>query len=89
MEIFEVSDSVKELVNAIINKAIDLGIEVEIVKEKEEQIMSEDLYKFVDYDIYCPKCKHCDVPEEDDPCDECMTWPINLNSSKPLNFEER
>ena len=36
MEIFEVSDSVKELVNAIINKAIDLGIEVEIVKEKEE-----------------------------------------------------
>lgn len=44
--------------------------------------------KFVDYEIWCPKCKHYKEKETIDPCDECLTYPVNENSMKPINFEE-
>ncbi len=38
---------------------------------------------------YCPKCKHKDVPETEDPCNECLTEPANEYSHKPVKFEDR
>ena len=38
---------------------------------------------------YCKDCKHRDVNEVDDPCNECLTYPSNINSHKPVKFEER
>lgn len=35
---------------------------------------------------YCPQCKHKTVPEEEDPCNECLTYPSNENSHKPKNY---
>lgn len=45
--------------------------------------------KEVRFDIYCPRCKHRDVPDWEDPCDECLEYPSNEHSRKPVFFEER
>lgn len=37
---------------------------------------------------YCHKCKHKDVPETEDPCNECLTEPVNEYSHKPVRFED-
>ncbi len=44
--------------------------------------------KIVEYEKYCPKCKHFALDDADDPCNECLTEPVNLYSHKPINFEE-
>ena len=45
--------------------------------------------KEVYFDEYCPKCKHLEVPECDDPCNECLTCPVNEYSHKPIKFIEK
>lgn len=44
--------------------------------------------KFVEFDKYCPKCKHKEKAEVEDPCWDCLTYPVNDGSIKPLYFEE-
>ena len=48
-----------------------------------------DNYKEVRFDLYCKKCKHCNKKEDEEPCDECLSNPVNLYSHKPINFEEK
>ena len=43
----------------------------------------------VRFDIWCPKCKNKDTKEEDDPCRECLTYPMNQQSEKPVKWEEK
>lgn len=47
-----------------------------------------DNLKIVDFERYCPKCLHKDLKEHDDPCDDCLNEPVNVDSKKPVNFEE-
>ena len=49
----------------------------------------EQLYKEVYYHDYCKKCKHENVKDTEDPCNECLDTPINLYSHKPVNFKEK
>lgn len=49
----------------------------------------EELYKEVYYSQYCPTCKHRDLPEDKDPCHECLNNPMNVYSHKPVNWKER
>lgn len=42
----------------------------------------------VDFDKWCPKCKHKDINSTDMPCDECLSHPVSFNSERPVNFEE-
>lgn len=44
--------------------------------------------KEVYFHEYCPKCKHKDLPDSEDPCDICLENPSNEWSHKPLYFEE-
>lgn len=44
-----------------------------------------ELTKEVYFDQYCPTCKARDTPEED-PCRECLTYPSNVESHKPVNW---
>ena len=44
--------------------------------------------KIVRFDIYCDKCKHKELDESLEPCNECLTCPVNYHSSKPVKFEE-
>ena len=48
----------------------------------------EEVTMEVEFHEYCPICKHTDVPETKDPCNECLGAPYNLNSRKPINWEE-
>ena len=43
----------------------------------------------VNYHKWCPLCKHCDKNENKDPCEECLTYPVNDDSRKPINFEKK
>lgn len=45
--------------------------------------------KEVNFADYCKTCKHAEMPEYDDPCDECLMSPCNINSHKPVNWEEK
>lgn len=44
--------------------------------------------KLVDYWKYCKTCKHTDIIETEDPCNECLTTPVNEDSHKPINYEK-
>ena len=44
--------------------------------------------KFVKFNDRCNSCKYKDKSEADDPCYDCMCWPVNEDSTKPVNYEE-
>ena len=45
--------------------------------------------KFVNFRLYCPKCKHYEVAQDEEPCNECLENTTNVYSEKPVNYEER
>ena len=49
----------------------------------------ESHFKEVWFDLYCQTCRHKDVVDHDDPCDECLYNTYNINSHKPVNWEEK
>lgn len=48
-----------------------------------------DIYQEVDFEHYCPKCKHADKDEKFDPCCECLDYGMNRQSSKPVEYKEK
>lgn len=46
-------------------------------------------YKEVYFDKYCKICKHEKLKEEESPCDICLEEPTNLESHKPVKWEEK
>lgn len=49
--------------------------------------MSETPYKEVYYHKYCRECIHFKEPESNAICNTCLTYPVNLYSHKPINFD--
>lgn len=49
----------------------------------------ENKTKEVRFDIWCNKCKYSDLKEDEDPCNECLSEPYNINSHKPTCFKEK
>lgn len=49
----------------------------------------EDLYKEVYFETYCKTCKYKDRKEEQLPCCDCLEEPVNLQSNKPVKWEEK
>lgn len=45
-------------------------------------------YKIVHFDKYCDTCKHKATAENKKPCHECLNNPTNIDSHKPVNWEE-
>lgn len=39
------------------------------------------------FDQYCSSCKHFNKEDYEDPCNECLENPVNINSHKPVNYE--
>lgn len=48
----------------------------------------EEIYKEVYFNEYCKICKYKSTKESDEPCAECLTYPTNTYSHKPINYEE-
>lgn len=44
--------------------------------------------KEVKFDVFCNKCIHKDTKETDMPCDECLEYGYNEDSTKPIHFKE-
>lgn len=44
--------------------------------------------KEVRFDKWCSKCEHKEMPETDDPCNDCLAQGYNVDSTKPLYFKE-
>lgn len=51
--------------------------------------MNKNDLKEVYFDQYCKTCKYCEVNEAEDPCDECLSNPVNTYSHKPVNYENK
>lgn len=50
--------------------------------------MDYQAYKEVYFHEYCKTCKYRKAANTDEPCNECLDEPINLNSHKPVKYEE-
>lgn len=42
----------------------------------------------VEFDKYCKTCKHKELEDKYDPCCDCLDNPTNINSRKPIHYEE-
>lgn len=51
--------------------------------------MPELIDKEVYFGQYCSSCVHKDLKEEEDPCADCLDYPVNANSHKPIHYEKR
>ena len=49
--------------------------------------MNEE-YKEVNFEKYCNTCTYKKLSENKDPCEECLDNPVNLNSSKPIKWDD-
>ena len=45
--------------------------------------------KEVRFDIYCQTCKHKDLNEVKDPCNDCLAVSIREGTEKPDRWEEK
>lgn len=42
----------------------------------------------VRYDKYCSSCLYFSKKENDDPCEECLNNPVNIDTRCPVNYKE-
>lgn len=45
--------------------------------------------KFVEFDRYCKTCKYYKLRDDQEPCDECLEYPTNKYSRKPVRWEAK
>lgn len=46
-------------------------------------------HREVNFYKYCPLCKYSELNSTDEPCDECLGYPENMYSEKPVKYEEK
>lgn len=51
--------------------------------------MNESSDKIVSFYYWCPKCVHRNKTGDEEPCSECLYFPVNQDSRKPVKFEEK
>lgn len=49
----------------------------------------EVIEHIVRFDEWCKKCAHYKVKDTEEPCNECLDHPVNVNSTKPQLFEQK
>lgn len=51
--------------------------------------MDDRKYKEVYFHEYCPTCEHRNVKNTEMPCDECLSEPLNLETHRPVKYEQK
>ena len=51
--------------------------------------MDHQAYKEVYFHEYCVKCKHRKAKNNEEPCNECLSEPLNWNTHRPVKYEEK
>lgn len=49
--------------------------------------MNEVVDKIVEYHKYCKTCLYRYCPQDEQPCDECLSNPVNQNSKMPVKYK--
>lgn len=49
----------------------------------------EIIEMFVNFDRYCPFCKHVTMDEVESPCEECLTETTNEYTDRPVKWEPK
>jgi len=49
----------------------------------------ESRTKEVFFDKYCTTCAYKENKETEKPCPECLNYPYNINSHKPVRWKEK
>lgn len=49
----------------------------------------ENQYKIVNLYKHCPSCRYEEVEEENVPCSECLCYPVNEHTDRPVKWEEK
>ncbi len=49
----------------------------------------ENQMKMVEFNVFCKTCKHKELGETKDPCNECLGMPFMPNTSVPAYWEEK
>lgn len=47
----------------------------------------ENIDIIVEFESHCKTCKHRDLEEKYDPCNECLDNPTNVNTNEPVYYE--
>lgn len=48
-----------------------------------------NIYHIVEFDKYCDLCEYSELPEDKEPCSECIATSVVQNSHKPAYFKEK
>lgn len=48
----------------------------------------ENIKKEVYFGDYCKNCEHINKKEDEDPCHDCLEFPYNNYSHKPVHFKK-
>lgn len=53
--------------------------------------MNNEGMKEVLFDQYCSRCVYAQTKDEEgkDPCNECLSYPMNQYSHRPMKWEEK
>lgn len=51
--------------------------------------MDDQAYKEVYFHEYCKTCKYRAVKNIEEPCNECLGEPLNLNTHRPVKYEKK
>lgn len=51
--------------------------------------MTDTNIHLVAFDKWCQECEHHDKSGYEEPCDDCLMYPANENSTKPLKFKKK
>ena len=51
--------------------------------------MDDQAYKEVYFHEYCKKCRHEKLKENEEPCSTCLDEFTNLNTHRPVKYEEK
>lgn len=49
----------------------------------------EVIEHIVRFDEWCKKCTHYKVKDTEEPCNECLSRPVNVSTTKPQLFENK
>lgn len=51
--------------------------------------MQENHEKIVEFEKWCGRCKYKELLGTDEPCNECLSYPVRMNSTKPEKWESK
>ncbi len=51
--------------------------------------MNANCEKFVDFKYWCERCKYSNKAECEEPCNDCLSNPVNVESTRPVYWSKQ